>query len=405
MRYRLTATLAWSLWALTVVLSVVSLLIDTQQGDLIILLPLIAWAITSSTVGTIIATRRPENPIGWVLSAIGFLWASNSFFGLYAIRALVTYPGSLPAGEAAAWVASWVVTPAFGFIAYLFFLFPDGRSLSPRWRLLLWINGIVIAAAIIVQALTPGPIEGMEGIRNPLGIEGYRDSLSFVGELLSIVSDLLVLVSVASVFVRLRHADRTTRQQIKWLAYAAALLGTVVIVSIVGDILFGGFGWWIFLVVILAFLCLPLSLGVAVLRYRLYDIDIIINRTLVYGPLTATLLAVYFGGVATVQVVLRALTGQESQLAVVVSTLVIAALFNPLRRRVQNFIDRRFYRRKYDATRTLEVFSAKLREGTDLDTLSSELLLVVRETVQPEHASLWLHAGPLPRDGLPGKQT
>ena len=405
MRYRHTATLAWSLWTLTVVLSVVSLLIDTQQGDLIILLPLIAWAITSSTVGTIIATRRPENPIGWVLSAIGFLWASNSFFGLYAIRALVTYPGSLPAGEAAAWVASWVVTPAFGFIAYLFFLFPDGRSLSPRWRLLLWINGIVIAAAIIVQALTPGPIEGMEGIRNPLGIEGYRDSLSFVGELLSIVTDLLVLVSVASVFVRLRHADRTTRQQIKWLAYAAALLGTVVIVSIAGDILFGGFGWWIFLVVILAFLCLPLSLGVAVLRYRLYDIDIIINRTLVYGPLTATLLAVYFGGVTTVQVVLRALTGQESQLAVVVSTLVIAALFNPLRRRVQNFIDRRFYRRKYDATRTLEVFSAKLREGTDLDTLSSELLLVVRETVQPEHASLWLHAGPLPRDGLPGKQT
>jgi hypothetical protein len=399
MRYRLTATLAWSLWTLTVVLSVVSLLIDTQQGDLIILLPLVAWAITSSTVGTIIATRRPENPIGWVLSAIGFLWASNSFFGLYAIRALVTYPGSLPAGEAAAWVASWVVTPAFGFIAYLFFLFPDGRSLSPRWRLLLWINGIVIAAAIIVQALTPGSIEGMEGIRNPLGIEGYRDSLSFVGELLSIVSDLLVLVSVASVFVRLRHADRTTRQQIKWLAYAAALLGTVVIVSIVGDILFGGFGWWIFLVVILAFLCLPLSLGVAVLRYRLYDIDIIINRTLVYGPLTATLLAVYFGGVATVQVVLRALTGQESQLAVVVSTLVIAALFNPLRRRVQNFIDRRFYRRKYDATRTLEGFSAKLREGTDLDALSSELLLVVRETVQPEHASLWLRWGGGPKSG------
>jgi hypothetical protein len=399
MRYRLTATLAWSLWALTVVLSVVSLLIDTQQGDLIILLPLIAWAITSSTVGTIIATRRPENPIGWVLSAIGFLWASNSFFGLYAIRALVTYPGSLPAGEAAAWVASWVVTPAFGFIAYLFFLFPDGRSLSPRWRLLLWINGIVIAAAIIVQALTPGSIEGMEGIRNPLGIEGYRDSLSFVGELLSIVSDLLVLVSVASVFVRLRHADRTTRQQIKWLAYAAALLGTVVIVSIAGDILFGGFGWWIFLIVILAFLCLPLSLGVAVLRYRLYDIDIIINRTLVYGPLTATLLALYFGGVATVQVVLRALTGQESQLAVVVSTLVIAALFNPLRRRVQNFIDRRFYRRKYDATRTLEGFSAKLREGTDLDALSSELLLVVRETVQPEHASLWLRWGGGPKSG------
>ena len=399
MRPRLISKLAWPLWMLTVAMAVLSLPLIEKRADLIILLPLAAWTVTSSTVGTIIASRRPANAIGWILCSIGFLWASNGFFGLYAIRALVTHPGSLPVGEVAAWISTWVVYPAFELLAYLFLLFPDGRPLSRRWRPLLWINGLLIAASVVVKALVPGPIDGLEGIENPLGIEGYGGSLELVGNVLFYVGDMLVLVSVVSVFLRLRHADRATRQQIKWLAYAAALLAIVAMVTLVGDLLFGGFGWWAFLLVILAFFGLPISLGVAVLRYRLYEIDFIINLTLVYGPLTATLLAVYFGGVATAQVVLRALTGQEqeSQLAVVISTLAIAALFNPLRRRVQNFIDRRFYRRKYDAARTLEEFSAKLREETDMDALSSELLTVVRETMQPEHVSVWIR----PRSGPP----
>jgi hypothetical protein len=401
MSARFTARLAWSLWTLPTGLSVLSLLIDTQHNDLVILLPLAAWAVTASTVGTIIASRRPENPIGWILYAIGLLWASNGFFGLYAIRTLVTYPGSLPAGEVAAWVSTWVVYPAFGLLAYLFLLFPDGRPLSPRWHPLLWINGVVIVVTIIARAFTPGPIEGLEGIRNPLGIEGYGGSLDFVGGLLFFVDDVLVLVSVVSVFLRLRHASGATRLQIKWLAYAAALLGTVVIVSVVGDLLFGGLGWWIFLVVLVAFLGLPLSIGVAVLRYRLYEIDIIINRTLVYGSLTTMLVALYFGGVATTQAIIQALTGKEElpQIAIVASTLVIAALFNPLRRRVQNFIDRRFYRRKYDAAKTLEAYSSKLRDETDLDSLNSELLSTVREAVQPEHVSLWLRPDAEPKGG------
>jgi len=400
MRSRFISGLAWSLWALTVVFSVVSLLI-AQQGSLIISLPLAAWTVTSSTVGTIVVSRRPENPIGWILCAIGFLWASNVFSGLYAIRALVTYPGSLPAGEVAAWVATWVVWPAFGLLAYLFLLFPDGRPLSPRWRPLLWINGILIAANVLVRALTPGPIAGLEGIRNPLGIEGYGGSLEFVGELLFYAIEVLVLVSVVSVFLRLRHARATTRLQIEWLAFAAALLGIVVIVGLVGDLLFGGFGWWLFLLVILAFLGLPLSIGVAVLRYRLYDIDIIINRTLVYGSLTLLLLVVYFGGVTATQALLQSLTGQQRlpQLVIVVSTLVIAALFSPLRRRIQAFIDRRFYRKKYDAANTLEEFSAKLRDETDLDSLNVELVTVVRVTMQPEHVSLWLRPDAGPKRG------
>jgi hypothetical protein len=398
MRSRFTARLAWPLWMLTVVFSVVSVLI-AEQGSMIIMLPLAAWVVTSSAVGTIIVSRRPENPIGWILCAIGFLWASNVFFGLYAIRALVTFPGSLPAGEVAAWIATWVVYPADGLLAYLFLLFPNGRPLSPRWRPLLWINGILIVANIIVRALTPGPIVGLEGIRNPLGIEGYGGGLEFVGQLLFYVVDVLVLVSVVSVYLRLRHATGTTRLQIEWLAYAAALLGIVVMVSLVGDLLFGGFGWWLFLVVIVAFLGLPLSIGVAVLRYRLYEIDIIINRTLVYGALTLMLVVVYLGGVVGLQRLLSPLTGESNQLATVASTLMVAALFNPLRRRVQAFIDRRFYRRKYDAAKTLEAFATKLREETDLDSLNAELITVVRETMQPEHASLWLRPDAVPKSG------
>ena len=405
MRSRLARTIAWPVLTLTVAMAIISLLIVEKRDDLIVVLPLVAWAVTSSTVGTIVALRRPGNAVGWILCAIGFLWASNGFFGYYAIRALVSHPGTLPAGEVAAWISTWVVYPAFGLLAYLFLLFPDGRPLSRRWRPLLWINSLLIVASVIVRALVPGPIDGLEGIRNPLGIEGYGGSLEFVGNVLFYIGDMIVLVSVVSVFLRMRHADPVTRQQIKWLAYAAALLAIVLMVTLVGDLLFGSLGWWAFLLVILTFFGLPFSLGVAVLRYRLYEIDIIINRTLVYGTLTVTLLAVYFGGVTTAQLVLRTLTGQERepQLAIVVSTLVIAALFNPLRRRVQNFIDRRFYRRKYDAARTLETFSATLREETDMDALSSELLTVVRETMQPEHVSLWLRADS--RNGLPSRRT
>jgi hypothetical protein len=400
MRSRFTSGVAWSLWALTVVFSVLSLLL-AEQGGLIITVSLAAWTVTSSTVGTIIVSRRPENPIGWILCAIGFLWASNIFSGLYAIRALVASPGSLPAGEVAAWVATWVVWPAFGLLAYLFFLFPDGQPLSPRWRPLLWINGIVIAMGAIIWALTPGPISGLEGIRNPLGIEGYGGGLEFVGELLFYVIDVLVLVSVVSVFLRLRHARGTIRLQIEWLAYASALLGIVVFVGLVGDLLFGGFGWWLFLVAILAFLGLPISIGVAVLRYRLYEIDLIINRTLVYGSLTLMLLLVYVGCVVGLQYILRNFTGEESQLAIVASTLMVAALFNPFRRKVQAFIDRRFYRRKYDAAKTLEDFSTKLRAETDLDSLNAELVTVVRATMQPEHVSLWLRPDADPNRTLP----
>jgi hypothetical protein len=206
-----------------------------------------------------------------------------------------------------------------------------------------------------------------------------------------------VVLSALSLVFRYRRAGGVERQQIKWFAFAAVLFG--------GSLVFSGFlgrdlpGVWDALFETVTFVGLYVAVGVAILRYRLYDIDILVNRTLVYGTLTALLAAVYFGGVATVQAIFRALTGQEHQpqLAVVVSTLVIAALFNPLRRRIQGFIDRRFYRRKYDAAKTLEAFSARLRDETDLDALSDELVSVVRETMHPAHVSLWLRPDPTPR--------
>jgi len=241
------------------------------------------------------------------------------------------------------------------------------------------------------MALDPYPTLNLHPIPNPFAFEGsvYDD---FIGPLGSIGSVLLLasLVCAAiSILIRVVKGSRTERQQIKWLAYSFALM---IIGLSLSDVLF--------FVGVVAFNFFPIAVGIAVLRYRLFDIDVIINRTLVYGGLTATLGLAYFGGVTVSEMIFRAFTGREEQpqLAIVISTLIIAALFNPLRRRIQSFIDRSFYRRKYDAAKTLEAFSAKLRDETDLDALSEDLVGAVRETMQPAHVSLWLQPDPALKD-------
>jgi hypothetical protein len=220
--------------------------------------------------------------------------------------------------------------------------------------------------------------------------------MMMVGVAGAILAAVSMVASAVSLIVRMRRAGRVERQQIKWLAYGGAVVVGTIFVA-------GGIAIWKEAIGIVginvALLGLPVFTGIAIVRYRLYDIDIIINRTLVYGSLTATLALVYFGGVVTIQTLFRALTSQERlpQLAVVVSTLAIAALFDPLRRRIQSFIDRRFYRSKYDAAKTLDTFSARLRDETDLGTLSDDLLVVVKETMQPEHVSLWLRPEASPK--------
>jgi uncharacterized membrane protein YhdT len=256
-----------------------------------------------------------------------------------------------------------------------------------------WLTVAFVLAGVISSAFSSGALLGILGpIQNPLGIEGftgvYRVFLFFV-------SPPLLVAAAFSLFVRLRRAVGVERQQIKWFAYAAAATVSASTLAYIIPGVIDTPPWfeWAGFVLNAAFVpAIPVAIGIAILRYRLYDIDLLINRTLVYGSLTAALVAVYFGGVATTQLAFRALTGHEEQpqLAIVVSTLVIAALFNPLRRRIQSFIDRRFYRKKYDAAKMLGAFSARLRDETNLITLSDDLIGVVRETMQPEHVSLWL---------------
>jgi hypothetical protein len=252
-----------------------------------------------------------------------------------------------------------------------------------------------------VDELSPGVGGDVPGVVNPLGIEALRllDRVPQVDIILAVVLLVSVLCSVASLVVRFRRSDGEERQQMKWLTYAAAanFAALLLVMSLPAD------SAWYRAVNTLSNLVLaglPVAVGIAVLRYRLYDIDRIINRTLVYGSLSAILALVYFGGVTATQALFRTLTGQEKlpQIVVVASTLVIAALFTPLRRRIQSFIDRRFYRRKYDARKTLEAFSAKLRDETDLKALNDNLIGVVGETMQPSHVSLWLRPGTAPND-------
>jgi hypothetical protein len=407
MSTRAVPWLAWSLMVLSVVLFVGGVALDqmTQSSapqrsyyspvDAVFFL---ATVLTFSVVGAIIASRQPRNSIGWLFCGVGLVMAINSLAGGYAKYRLSggSAPGSL--AETAAWFGSWswtilVYVPT----SFLLLLFPDGRLPSPRWRLVAWCAVLGLIGFVAGTALQPGPLGDFPRIMNPYGVDSLiLEAVALTGVILAAAS---MVASAVSLLVRMRRAGRVERQQIKWLAYGGAVAVGAVFVGGVISIWSPGAGTG---VIGFGLLGVPISTGVAIARYRLYDIDIVINRTLVYGALTAALVAGYFGGVATLQALFRALTGQEQQpqLAIVVSTLAIAALFDPLRRRIQSLIDRRFYRRKYDARKTLEAFSVKLRDETDLEALNEDLVGVVRETMQPAYVSLWLRSDKASKDQL-----
>ena len=397
MSHRAAPWLAWSLVTLSVVLLVGGLALDQMTRsispgrpyyDPVDAVFYLATVLTFSVVGAIIASRQPRNAIGWIFCGIGLVVGLNSFTGSYAEYRLAGGSAAGSLAETAAWFASWswtlwVYVPT----SFMLLLFPDGRLPSPRWRPVAWCAALGVISFVAGNALEPGPLGDFPRITNPYGVDSpILDAIASAGYILAAAS---MLASAVSLIVRMRRAGRVERQQIKWLAYGGAVVVGAVFVSGVISIWSGDAA---IAVISLGLLGVPIFTGVAIARYRLYEIDIVINRTLVYGALTAALVGVYFGGVATAQAIFRTLTGQEQQqqLAVVISTLVIAALFNPLRKRIQAFIDRRFYRSKYDARKTLEVFTATLRDETDLDALSDDLVGVVRKTMQPAHVSLWL---------------
>ncbi|HEV2126202.1 MAG TPA: hypothetical protein VGW38_25885, partial [Chloroflexota bacterium] len=325
----------------------------------------------------------------WIFLAVAFSEGLSSFALPYAEYALLYEPdSSLPGADAMTLLGALAWFPGFVLLfTYAPLLFPDGRLPSRRWRPVAWISAVPLAIFALFAAWL-WPYRGQTFLEDP---NRFRP-----GALLGTIFDAMVplallcgLVCIVSVAVRFWRSRGAQRQQIKWFAYAIAVtLGVQILSDYLLDDPIAS------LLMLLVAPSVPVAVGIAVLRYRLYDIDLLINRTLVYGALMAILALVYFGGVATLQAILQTFTGQEQlpQLAIVVSTLLIAALFSPLRRRIQGLIDRRFYRRKYDAAKTLEAFNARLRDETDLNALSGDVVGVVRDTVQPAHVRLWLRS-------------
>ncbi len=382
---------AWGIWALTLLAMVLTLLLaalneptSSLRDAVFVSLVILAF----STVGALIGSRRPENSIGWLFLSGAFLWILGELALEYGVYVLFTAADGLPAGAWVAWFGTWVrMIGWFLIVVFLLLLFPTGNLPSPRWRPILWAAVGCVGFFTLVVWLSPVSQElRLASIRNPLGFD--LEVMNFLDDVFYLALPLLLALSGAAVIVRFRRSRGEERQQIKWFAYAVAVMVFMFVVwlwlALAGLAAPDALMWTVPL------LGLPVAVGIAILRYRLYDIDFLINRTLVYAALTISLALLYGGTVVGLQYALRALAGGGTQLAVVASTLAIAALFSPLRGRIQNLIDRAFYRRKYDAARILGSYSARLRDETDLDSLGDALAGVVRVTMQPASVSLWL---------------
>ncbi|MGH3367051.1 MAG: hypothetical protein ACRDOY_07600 [Nocardioidaceae bacterium] len=397
MKAQAARRLAWSMWAMALVLMAGPVVEVARNyvgpADLIFAVAFVGAQVCAATAGLVIARRLPRHPVGWIFLSIGVGMGLSLTAGAYADLSVTTNIGPLPAYGLAEWLGAWLFVPvAFGLPMFLVLLFPSGRFLTARWRVVGWVLGIVLATASAGAAFAPGPFDGPLGIEYPLGAPGTLGSVMTVVEEVTTYLALPCLgLAVAGLVVRFRRATATERQQLKWFTYAAGLVGA----GLAGSIIVPG-GWLadtLFLVGLLALCGLPITAGIAILRHRLYDIDVVINKTLVYGALTVTLAVIYLGSVLLLQLALRPLTA-DSGLAVAGSTLAVAALFRPARARIQAVVDRRFFRRRYDAARTLEAFGVRLRDELDLDTMGRDLSHVVRDTVQPAHVSLWLREVP-----------
>ena len=399
--------LAWGLWAVAVCLTAVGIVllflnraVETPKSigslgspalDALASVVMLAFP----TVGVLIATRQPANAIGWLFLATGVSAALEDVLLGYATHALLADPGSLPAGAAFGVLADvlWVPTLVCG-VTFLFLLYPDGRLPGHGWRWLVRFTIALAAGYAIGTILLPGPLYYFEALaRNPFGVEALRPVAQAAVDMGGMLVLPTAMAGMVALGVRFRRSGREARQQIKWLFLLAAVFAPLTPLLVVlseaevnvGDVVIADVLFEVPLVAI------PVCVGVAILRYRLYDVDVVINRTLVYAGLTAILAGAYFGCVLLFQLALSPVT-EDSGLAVAGSTLAVAALFRPVRTRIQSAVDQRFYRRRYDAQRTLDAFTSRLRDELDLDALGADVRAVVRETVQPAHVSLWLRS-------------
>jgi hypothetical protein len=391
---RSTGWLAWVLWVLTLLALAVAAWLDqllrladrpaltwSQAGGV----PFGVTAISAATVGAVVASRRPSHPVGWLLLGLGLSLEVQGVVQGYVRYGLVGRPGALPAAGYLIGLSHGTLILWLSCAIFVLLLTPTGRLPSPRWRW--WARLAAVAAVLYLlgSVVDSQPLSSQyPTIWNPLAIPALAGPLAAVLSVAFLVICAAVLVAAGSLVIRFRRARGIERQQLRWVALAAGL-APLAVLGIAAGLAVGSWivvGWAVGL-----YLAMPvLATGAAILRYRLYDIDRIISRTLAYGLLTVLLAGAYAGVVLG----LGQLLGRESSLVVAAATLAVAALFQPARRRIQALVDRRFNRRKYDAANTVETFSTHLRDEVDLDALSAELLAVVDQTMQPTTASLWL---------------
>ncbi len=351
-------------------------------------------ALAFGTVGALVSNRIPGNRVGWIFCVIGVAVAIGDLGYQYADQTLFSQSG-LPAGDLAAWFQNLTIPPCFGLIAVALMLFPDGRLPSPRWRpaAILALTGSTFE--IVGYAMRPGHLDApFDSVVNPVGVDGAFGLFEVISSIGWPFMGLGLVLAAAAMRRRSKRATGLERQQLKWITFAAAIAGVMIAADIISFFVASDEANLNLLRTVtlgIGFSVIPVAAGIAILRYRLYDIDVVINRTVVYGTLTATLVAVYLGSILLMQLVLRTFTA-GSGLAVAASTLGTAALVRPARARIQAIVDRRFYRRKYDAARTLDDFSARLRDEIDLEALQGDLRSVVAETMQPAHVTLWLRS-------------
>jgi hypothetical protein len=388
------AGLAWALWALAMLGLAVGAWFDhllrrAGRPDLGTLttfaIPPTLACVSASTVGAVLASRRARHPVGWLLLALGLSLAISGASAAYLPYGLVARPGALPAASHVALYYPATVVAQLAFLGFVLLLTPTGSLPSPRWRWWARVAAATPMVLLLVVPVAPGRFDPRYlVVGGPVDFRAFGGLLLVANQLALAAAVLAVVVAAGSLVVRFRRALGVERQQLRWVALGAALTGVAVLavaaLVAVGDEAMAGWA------AVIGLMVLPLGIGAAILRYRLYDLDRIVSRTLAYGLLTVVL----GGGYGGVVLGLGQLLGQDSSLVVAAATLAVAAVFQPARRRVQQAVDRRFNRRRYDAAQTIQAFSARLRQQVDLDSLSAELLAVVEQTMQPTRVSLWL---------------